>query len=72
MNKDFAKTGEGNIVVRILCKYGDPAYDSCLDRQPRIGKHRGFGETGTLYPVSAKEYGFSYTPMYDEKGKALR
>ncbi len=72
MNKDFAKTGEGNIVVRILCKYGDPAYESCLDRQPRIGKHRGFGETGTLYPVSAKEYGFSYTPMYDKNGKAIR
>ena len=72
VNKNFAKTGEGNIVVRILCKYGDPAYESCLDRQPRIGKHRGFGETGTLYPVSAKEYGFSYTPMYDQNGKAIR
>lgn len=72
VNKDFAKTGEGNIVVRILCQYSDPGYESCRDRQPRIGKHRGFGETNTLYPDSAKEYGFSFTRMYDEKGKALR
>lgn len=72
VNKNFAASGEGNIVVRILCKYGDSAYESCLDHLPRIGKHRGFGETGTLYPMSAKEYGFSYTPMYDESGKTIR
>jgi len=72
VNKDFASKGEGNIVVRILCKYGTPDYEACLDRQPRIGKHRGFGETNTPYPVSIKEYGFTYTPMYDAEGRAIR
>ena len=72
VNKDFASKGEGNIVVRILCKYGTPDYEACLDRQPRIGKHRGFGETHTPYPVSIKEYGFTYTPMYDAEGRAIR
>ena len=72
VNKDFASKGEGNIVVRILCKYGTPDYEACLDRQPSIGKHRGFGETNTPYPVSIKEYGFTYTPMYDTDGKAIR
>lgn len=71
VNKDFSKTGEGNIVVRVLCQYNDPGYEACRDGQPRIGKHRGFGETGTLYPVSAKEYGFSFTKMYDQNGKAI-
>lgn len=72
VNKDFVSKGEGNIVVRILCKYGTQDYEACLDRQPSIGKHRGFGETNTPYPVSIKEYGFTYTPMYDTDGKAIR
>lgn len=68
----FAAKGEGNIVVRILCSKGDPGYDECLEKAPRIGRHKGVGETGTPYPTNVKEYGFTFTRMYDEKGKQLR
>ncbi|WP_281915305.1 hypothetical protein [Caldimonas thermodepolymerans] len=69
--EDFVAKGEGNIVVRVLCRVSDPDYAQCLDTLPRIGPYRGFGETGTYYPESIKEYGFTFTPRYDEKGNPL-
>lgn len=70
--KGFVKTGEGNIVLRVLCRAADPQYKECVSKLPSIGKFQGFGETKTVYPASAKEYGFTFTPKYDEKGKPLR
>lgn len=70
--KDFSKTGEGNIIVRILCQKGTPNYQKCLDDAPRINKAKGSGETHTPYPASIRDYGFTFTPMFDEKGHALR
>jgi len=70
--KGFTSTGEGNVVVRILCSKGDPGYDECLEKAPRVGRHKGFGETKTPYPTSVKDYGFTFTPMYDTSGKQLR
>lgn len=70
--EEFSTKGEGNIVVRIICSKGDPGYDACLDKAPRIGQYKGKGETHTKYPASVKDYGFTFTPMYDENGKQLR
>lgn len=70
--KNFTVSGEGNVVVRILCQKGTPNYEACLDSAPKIGKYKGVGETHTPYPVSARDYGFTFTPMFDEKGRALR
>lgn len=70
--QDFVATGEGNIVVRILCRKGTPDFDKCLDAAPRIGKAKGAGETGTPYPAGVRDYGFTFTPMFDDKGRALR
>lgn len=70
--KNFIATGEGNIVVRILCRKGTPDFDKCLNDAPTIGKSKGVGETHTPYPASVRDYGFTFTPMFDEKGNALR
>jgi hypothetical protein len=70
--KDFAKTGEANIVVRILCAKADPDYKQCLKRQPKTGEFEGVGATGTPYPASVRDYGFTFTPMFNAKGDALR
>lgn len=69
--KNFSKTGEGNAVLRILCKWGDPDYEKCLDALPRIGKYRAQGLTGTPYPDSLKSYGFTFSPAYTEKGELI-
>lgn len=69
---NFVSTGEGNIVVRILCAKSSPDYDACLDRAPMIGRFKGKGETHTPYPASVKAYGFTFTPMYDGDGHPLR
>jgi hypothetical protein len=70
--KDFAKKGEGNIVVRIICRKGEPSYDKCFEDAPRINKTKGVGRTNTPYPESVRDYGYTFTPMYDDKGQALR
>lgn len=70
--KDFSKTGEGNIVVRIICRKGEPNYDKCFEDAPRINKTKGVGRTNTAYPESVRDYGFTFTPMFDDKGQALR
>lgn len=70
--KGFAQTGEGNIVIRILCRKSDSNYDECRTRTPRTGKHMGMGPTGTPYPKSVHEYGYSFTPIFDSEGRLLR
>lgn len=69
---DFSRTGEGNVVVRILCRKASPDYDACLERQPRVGEFKGKGETHTPYPPSVAGYGYRFSPMFDAKGAALR
>lgn len=69
--ENFTITGEGNIIVRVLCLASAPDYAECLKRQPKLGKFEGFGATGTDYPASVKEYGYTFTPKYDAKGKPL-
>lgn len=68
----FSKTGEGPIVTKILCRKASPEFKACLESLPGEGKLKGIGKTGRPYPVSVKEYGFSFTPMYDAKGNPLR
>lgn len=67
--ENFSQTGEGNIVVRVLCAKADPRYEACLEKAPRIGTYRGQGPTGTPYPRSVKDYGFKFTPKYDADGR---
>jgi len=69
---DFLETGEGNSVIRVLCRFKDPDFSRCMGTMPRIQEYEGYGQTGSYYPASLKEYGFSYTPFYDEKGRQLR
>jgi len=70
--KNFITAGEGNIVVRILCSKASPDYEKCLKGTPKVGEHYGYGETHTAYPASVRDYGFTFTPMFDKKGQALR
>lgn len=70
--RDFSKTGEGNAVIRILCRWGDANYEQCVDALPKIGKYRANGLTGTPYPESLKSYGFTFSPAYDEKGELIK
>lgn len=70
--ENFVSRGEGNVVVRVLCRKADPTYDKCLEAAPRIGKYKGVGETRTRYPASVSGYGFTFTPMFDSSGRALR
>jgi hypothetical protein len=71
--EDFTRDQEGNIVLKVMCEFKDPQYEACLNGPtlPRIGRYQAFGETGTLYPVSNAEYGFTFTPKYDTKGTLL-
>lgn len=68
----FTQSGEGNVVVRVLCYKADKDYDQCLDKAPKVGTYKGKGETHTPYPASVRDYGFSFTPMYDVQGHAQR
>lgn len=64
----FAASGEGNIVLRMLCAKNDPAYLQCLEKLPRIGDFLGQGPTGTLYPEHATSLGLKFTPAYAADG----
>ena len=68
---NFSEVQEGNVVVRILCQRADPEYESCMDRAPRTGRVRGVGPTGTPFPQSVREYGFTFSRAYDEQGRPL-
>jgi hypothetical protein len=70
--KNFSKTGEGNAILRVLCRRSDPGYDQCADALPRIGSHRNEGSTGTPFLNSLKDYGFTFTPAYTAKGERIR
>lgn len=59
--KDFLTTGEGNAVLRVVCKYGEPDYDACVNAQPKIANFLGVGPTGTEYKPSLKDYGFTFS-----------
>jgi hypothetical protein len=70
--ENFSVTGEGNAVLRILCRNSDPGYEKCAEALPRIGKYRVQGDTGAPYLKSLKDYGFTFTPAYGTNGKLLR
>ncbi|MYM81809.1 hypothetical protein GTP44_07535 [Duganella sp. FT50W] len=70
--ENFSVTGEGNIVVRVLCYAADSTYKACVDKTPKTGRIAGFGFTNTPFPASVRGYGFTFTPMFDEQGRALR
>lgn len=69
--ESFTAKQDGNIVVRVLCRKADPAYEKCRDALPQVRKYPN-GPTGTPYPVSVKEYGYTFTPAYDAKGQPTR
>lgn len=69
---DFAKLGQGNAILRVLCKKSDPGYTACEDALPKTGKYKGQGKTGTPYLTSLKEYGYTFTQAYSQKGERLR
>ncbi len=64
----FSTSGEGNIVLRVLCPKQDPAYLQCLEKLPRIGDFLGQGPTGTVYPEHASSLGLAFTPAYTVDG----
>ena len=66
--ENFATTGEGNIVLRILCRKQDPGFDKCLKSAPHIGEYLGQGPTGTPFPASARSLGLKFTPRYRTDG----
>jgi hypothetical protein len=70
--KNFTKTGEGNIITRIICRKAEPTYEKCFADAPRLNKTKGVGRTNTPYPASVRDYGFTFSPMFDDKGQALR
>lgn len=69
--QDFSKTGEGNVVVKVLCRKADADYQKCADALPQLAKAPS-GDTGIPYPASVREYGQTYTPAYDAKGVLVR
>ena len=69
--ENFSTKHEGTIVVRVLCRKADPGYEKCRDALPQVRKYPN-GPTGTPYPVSVKEYGYTFTPAYDAKGQPTR
>jgi hypothetical protein len=56
----FSRTGEGNAVLRVLCRKADPGYDACAEVLPRSGNYQSQGPLGTPYLKTLKEYGFSF------------
>lgn len=69
--KDFAKTGEGNAIIRVLCQKSQPDYEECADALPKLSKNRAQGYTGTPYLPSLKDYGYSFSTRYGTDGTLL-
>ncbi len=63
-------TCEGNIITSIICRKAKPTYEKCLADAPRLNKTKGVCRTIIPYPESVREYGFTFTPMFDDKGQA--
>lgn len=70
--ENFSKTGEGNVIVKVLCRRADADFDKCKAALPQLGKYGPQGDTGIPYPASVKGYGLSFTPAYDSKGTPTR
>lgn len=70
--KDLSKTGEGSMVLQVLCKIDSPNFQACVDKLPSMGKRKAAGQTKTYYPKSAKEYGFTFSQRYDKEGNLLK
>lgn len=71
---DFAKTGEGNAVTRIVCRVSEPNFRDCRNSLPRIGySTRPSGLTGTPFKPSLKDYApLTFTKWYDKDGNPNR
>jgi len=71
---DFRKTGEGQIVTRVLCRKSEPGWEACRDALPRFNKHPASGHTGRPFPSSVKDYPekFTFSEFYGPKGELLR
>lgn len=69
---DFHTTGEGQIVTRVLCRKASPDWQKCHDGLPKFDVHPAAGFTGTPFPASVKDYGFTFSQYYDEQGKLLK
>ena len=69
--ENFATKQDGNIVVRVLCRRAEPDYEKCRDALPQVRNYPN-GPTGTPYPASVKEYGYTFTLAYDAKGQPTR
>lgn len=69
---DFHTTGEGQVVTRVLCRKASPDWKKCHDSLPMFLHHKAAGFTGTPFPASVKDYGFTFSQYYDEEGKLLR
>lgn len=70
--ENFSKTGEGNVIVKVLCRKADPAFEKCKAALPQLGKFGPSGDTGIPYPASVKGYGHSFTSAYDPSGALTR
>ena len=60
-------TCEGNVITSIICRKAKPTYEKCLADAPRVNKTKGVCRTIIPYPESVREYGFTFTPMFDDK-----
>lgn len=69
---NFERDGEGQVVTRVLCRKSDPDFESCRQSLPRFGKQAAAGPTGTEFPVSVKDYGFTFSKFYDLQGAPIR
>jgi hypothetical protein len=68
----FERTGEGQIVTRVLCRKASPDWQKCHDALPAFHQIKAAGPTGTPFPSSVKDYGFTFSPFYDMSGKLLK
>lgn len=70
-NISWLSGGDGQAVLRVLCRKSQPDFDQCVDGLPRWNGFKGMGHTGTPFPDSVQDYKFSFTKYYDENGKLL-
>lgn len=70
--KNFSRSREGNVVVRVLCRKASNDYEACRKNGPSVGRHAGVGPTFSPYPSKVSAYGHSYSVWFDAKGRKLR
>lgn len=72
--RNFVKTGDGNVVLNVICFKADPQYDECTKTK---APWKGKGKTATVSGVAGtawkpvESYGFIFTPRYDDEGNTL-